>query len=287
MRLKYVIAILTMIFIISSCAGSTNTPAATQKEASDLDTGEVDTVADSGSSDLANLIKEIKDSMTPSDDVQYVAKYKIDYGEYVTMMTMYFKGDASLEGSYNQRQDLDGTDFTSRFYSDETSSTMCSIINGDWNCMKAIDGGDSNPLEGTEFEIEENYEELGNHYKLYKDGSFTVSGITVPCYTSELEGEKTKSCISKEGVMLYYEDDNNENVFEALEYSNSVSDSDFELPATPEILDIDAELAAIQEEYGDPSDFQEEIRLGCREDCETFAPDELEACRANCDEIYG
>jgi hypothetical protein len=199
-----------------------------------------------------STLKELTDMISKGPTGQHTIKYDMDFGpgNPKTEITTYWKNESKY------RMDTLSEGVESRSYMIGTQATICTKEAGKFTCFTAKPEEVKDPTENFAVtEYENNITSEGNEsarFKVYRDGTMTVVGNTAKCYAFEYDISKEKLCFSNEGVLLYHKftDVNETNEFIAKSYSTTVSDSDFDLPAGAEIIDLNAELTQIRQEYG-------------------------------------
>lgn len=232
-----------------------------------------------------SVLKEMTDLAMKSTTSSYKVSYDLDFEEgQKAEVTIYYKNENKT------RFDSVGENQSTKSFFVDGKATMCTIEGGKTTCLVATAQEMENPTNIKidsyyyEEELEQNESEDIN-FKIYKDGTMAVSGHTANCYKMEAGTSYERYCFSKEGVILYTKTFDNETTTEfiAKSYSTSLSDSDFEIPKDAEIIDMNQELANLQEEYG--SQIEEMETLGnCYDDCDQNNIDTelLEQCYSVC-----
>ncbi|MEM4397840.1 MAG: hypothetical protein QW757_04420 [Candidatus Woesearchaeota archaeon] len=96
-----------------------------------------------------------------------------------------------------------------------------------------------NDMIKTDEDLRDNWQK----YNVVELPSRTIAGVKARCFGYELSSTKTETCYSNEFVPLYQKVESAAGKTEmtAIEYSNKVSDSEFELPAEPQEFGINME----------------------------------------------
>jgi len=232
-----------------------------------------------------STLKELTDIISKGPTGQHTINYDMDFGpgNPKSEVTTYWKN----EGKY--RMDTLSEGIESRSYMVGTQATICTKEAGKFTCFTAKPEEVKDPTENFAVtEYEDNITSEGNdsaHFKVYRDGTMTVVGTVAKCYAFEYDISKEKLCFSNEGVLLYhkYTSVNETNEFVAKSYSTTVSDSDFDLPAGAEIIDLNKELTNIRQEYGNDTANLNAMRE-CYADCDTkgLSDAALETCYTAC-----
>jgi len=161
----------------------------------------------------------------------FMVRYDIKGQEALTEMTMYSKNgnmryDTVSHGNQSSLFLIDN-----KIYSCSYDPKMCVFFSGETE----------KPKTGIE-NVEQN---VANETVISKP-SRTIAGMTAKCF-AVTDGQSSEACYSSDGVLLYVKSESNGNVYEmtATDYSTSVSDSVFALPAEPQ--DINAMIAKYQQ----------------------------------------
>lgn len=231
-------------------------------------TGSSPSVVESISS--IGLMKEIATSMINSADNEYSVFYDSTYEGEVSKLTMY------SDGKEKTRFDSLSGGIEIRTFTMDKIAYLCTKKEG-WLCIKSADTGATQEplteLEMTKYEDDIAAEEAAaaeSKFKVYRDGTFEVTGHTGKCYGFEHETATERLCISKEGIMLYHKYTDSEGTTEmtATSYSTQVSDSVFTLPEGARIVDLNDEYAGMGDEYS--TEIADAERIGsCYDACET------------------
>jgi hypothetical protein len=234
-----------------------------------------------------SILKEITESVSKSLTAEYTITYAMDFGEETTDVTIYHKGE-------NFRTDATYEGVESRSYFVENAATMCTNQNSKWSCIQVTSEDDIvNPadtdLQVTEYEDELSSEEENPDFKIYRDGTMTVSGHNAKCYAFEYgTSVKERMCLSNEGVLLYHKftDGNETSEFSAKSYSAKVDSNAFKLPEGAEIIDMNEQFNTMQAEYEDYEyDENSVYNVGaCYEECDSqdLSEADLEECYMQC-----
>lgn len=134
---------------------------------------------------------------------------------------------------------------------------------GNWMCMEfpQMDGEDTSTFDPRA--TNEDFAEELDSWFVEELPDRTIAEETAKCFSTtmaEVASQETEVCYSSEGVPLYIGHVNPDGSYtlEAIEFSRTVSDSDFELPAEPEDFPImgmggegmtEEELQAMAEQY--------------------------------------
>ncbi len=284
MNKKLLIIILVLSIFVYGC--SEKSPDITNNQNS-ADNTKTDSNKEGILSTVSSLttLNEIMDIVSKGPTGQHKVSYDMNFGpdSPKTEMTTFWKN----ENRY--RIDTVSTEMESRLFMVDNQATACSKENGKFMCYTTKPEEVTNvatDLSITEYKDEITQEgETSNKYKVYKDGTMTIAGYTAKCYSFEYTSEKEKICFSNEGVILYhkYVSANETSEFQAKSYSTTVVDSDFDLPAGAEIIDLNKELAEVRAEYGDQIADMEDIGQ-CYSTCDSqeLLDSELETCYAGC-----
>ncbi len=221
-----------IIVLVSSCANQpaakeAGTPAVT-KEAQPAATG--NEAVPSG--DAKGVITGLISGKSPTYQVSYDVKGE----EELAKMTMYFKNknmryDMVSHGNQVSLFAIDG-----KMYQCSSMPKMCVFFGNQ----------SEQPQTGTE-QVEGNIDS----YKIAVMPSRQIAGTTAKCFSMANSQGTAELCYSKEGVPLYIKSTSDNSTFErtATEYSTSVSDSVFTLPAEPQDnQDIKAQMAKYQQQ---------------------------------------
>ncbi|HYD02795.1 MAG TPA: hypothetical protein VEC16_00695 [Alphaproteobacteria bacterium] len=229
-----------------------------------------------------SLLNEITATMENGLNAEYSVTYEMDYGEEKADITLYMK-DGKI------RTDAIAQGIESRSYFTGNAATICTKQNDKFSCLKVTSDEETyNPadinLSFTEYEEEIASE--NEQFKIYRDGTITVSGNVAKCYAFEYgTAVKERTCLSKEGILLYhkYTEGTETSEFTAKSYSTKVSDSVFELPAGAEIIDMNDQIASMQSQYGGDSESMNEL-AECYSDCESSggSDEEKQECYMSC-----
>lgn len=98
---------------------------------------------------------------------------------------------------------------------------LCGVENGKESCIKTIS-------PNTEMGINKALESIKDSLRT-STGTRIIAGVTAYCSKVDTKGMNAEACASKEGVPLYLKTVNpgGESLFEAFEYSTTVSDAEF------------------------------------------------------------
>lgn len=180
------------------------------------------------SGDAKGILTGLIGSKAPT----YMVSYDITGGNDLSKMTMYFKSgkmryDTEAHGNKSSLFVMDNTIYTCSF-----EPKMC-ISLGQQN---------ETPKTGTE-NVEKNLE----NYNIVAKPSRTIAGTTAKCFALSNADGAAEACYSSQGVPLYMKSTSQGSVYEmtATDYSTSVSDSAFTLPAEPQ--DLNALMAKYQQ----------------------------------------
>jgi len=227
-NLKKFIFLFSLIFVsffLVSCAGNNgaaNAPAAekaapTQKESAQS----------VPSGDAKGVFSGLLANKAPT----YMVTYDIKGEDQLSEMTLYFKNKNMRYDSVTHEKKSSVFILDSKMYSCSYEPLMCVFLSGQTET----------PQTGTE-EIEKNV----NNYNIIAKPSRKIAGTTAKCFELVAAQATSEVCYSNEGVPLYTKSSLSGKTFEmtATEYSTSVSDSVFTLPAEPQ--DINAMMAKYQ-----------------------------------------
>lgn len=192
----------------------------------------VKTETSEGSTTLAGLLSK--------KTLEYKAKYNLEStynGEQTkSTMTWAIKGNDKMKWEIvNPNQEGSGS-----FYFLSNAMYVCTNQNGKQGCIKMAS-------PDNKMNLEENLKAVSdeNKYSTSLTTPKTVAGAVAFCFNIVAKGNmpgfvSSEYCVSKEGIPLYIKSvtDEGSSVMEAVEYSTSVADSEFVLPA--EAQDINA-----------------------------------------------
>ncbi|MCX8175499.1 MAG: hypothetical protein N3E51_04825 [Candidatus Micrarchaeota archaeon] len=212
----------------------------------------------------------------------------------VSKMAIYQKG------STKQRMDSEFEGIESRIYILDKFFYACTKQGGSWTCIKMETKPESpDPLDKAM--------EGGDDFRLVPDGTMQIAGATATCY--KVEGDKKtiqygRFCLSPEGVPLYEKvvtsgpSGTFTTELKATGYSTTVSESDFELPASPTSMPSYGGYGAQTppniggsgaptgsgswEEGSEGGETQGKGPKDCGI-CQMIAPDNLQECLKNCE----
>ena len=145
-------------------------------------------------------------------------------------MTQYIKGTDKIRVDSTAM----GTESRSFVLSGKTYS--CINQGESWICYKV----DSSQSGQNSTNLQNDIQSNPSKYTVTADGSMQVAGVTAACYKVVSVDGTVRYCVSQEGIPLYIKTTGStqgvsyESELTATSYSTSVSDSDFQLPATPQ-----------------------------------------------------
>jgi len=202
-----------ILFFATACAK-------TEKETATETKGEVQ--AADAKSIFSNLLANKAKTFMVSYDMK---------GEEISKMTMYFKGGKIRYDVVSDSQEVSLFFIDNKAYSCTKSPKMCIISE---QAQK--------PSTGTE-SVEKNIEQS----TIVSKPSRVIAGKTAKCFEVSNAQGSFEVCYSNEGIMLYSKVSLQGKTFEmtATDYSTTVQDSVFELPAEPQ--DINAMMAKYQQ----------------------------------------
>jgi hypothetical protein len=156
--------------------------------------------------------------------VTYKVTADISDVESVSTMTQYVKG---LAANYRARTDISAQGVEIRTFVDGETITSCTKFGGVWSCRNSEMQQGQNPT-GDARDAADSAQEVE------RDGTKVVAGVTTDCYKVTTDGGTVRYCIGQ-GVPLYIETltEQGTSVVEATSFTRTVSDADFEPPATP------------------------------------------------------
>ena len=218
--MKNIILILALVlaFGLMGCVGETTTDdgnvSTVDGETSDVNSGEEET-------DFWEFLN------TKTSGEWYVNYNVIENGNIVGVTKMYKSGDKI-------RTDIETGDTEARAYMDGTMYYICANSQV-WICYSIDTSENNGDIEG---KVDSELQANKDKYTVAKVSDRNVAGTTASCYTiNGIEESNVEYCFSKEGIPLYTKitgGDNGDIITEATEYSTSVSNSDFVLPAEPQ-----------------------------------------------------
>jgi hypothetical protein len=221
-NLKQFFIFLSLFFaiavLVSSCAG---------KEATTKGTESMKTEETPGG-DAKGIISGLIANKIPT----YMVNYDITGAGDLSSMRIYSKSGKFRYDTVSHGNEAFLFFIDRKMYSCSESPKMCVYL-GQQN---------ETPKTGTE-DVEKNL----NSYDVVAKPSRVIAGTTAKCFELSSGEAVSEICYSKEGIPLYTKSTSQGNIFEmtATDYSTSVSDSVFELPAEPQ--DINALAAQYQQ----------------------------------------
>lgn len=204
---------------------------------------------------------------------EYMVAYDIKNlfeGESVVKEAIYKKGA-------NERADMSSSQFESRGITTLEKSTSCTkdVQSGQsgWTCFEVKNKEEAlSAASSVEVNITTSEEDVKQEKVIFsKDGTLDIAGTTANCWKTQRPADKftDRTCISKEGILLYSRSETDGKVTEisATAYSLSVSDDVFVIPAGAKV-ETTADLIA-------------DLGLSCS-DCEMMPEDSRADCLASC-----
>ena len=205
-----------------ACAGNNGTNVQT-KEASPVK----EPAASAPSGDAKGVFSGLLANKAPT----YMVTYDVKGGDQLSEMTLYSKNKNMRYDSVTHEKKSSIFIIDNKMYSCTYDPLMCIFLSGQ----------NETPQTGTE-EIENN----ADTYSIIAKPSRTIAGTKANCFELSNDQGISDVCYSNEGIPLYTKSLANNQTVEmtATEYSTSVSDSVFTLPAEPQ--DINAMMAQYQ-----------------------------------------
>lgn len=161
-----------------------------------------------------------------TDNPEYMVEYDFTADGYSGTLTMYM-----LDGKMRMDSQAEGVE--SRIYMADVITT-CTNSDG-WTCFQLGEPEESYaPTE--QVDVEASMDDTG--FVIVDVSSRTIAGAEARCFTIQDEGEYT-ICYADSGAMLAmeYNVEGEFMSYEATSYSNSVSESAFDLPAEPQSME--------------------------------------------------
>ncbi|MFO8016437.1 MAG: hypothetical protein R6U32_05010 [Candidatus Woesearchaeota archaeon] len=244
-------ALILAALLLAGCSGGvdqTDLGADTGIDTGDTGSAEDGTADSSGSADDTGSDSEGMDMEGPSfmDIVseKKSSSYMVDYEYSTSGMDEDVSGEMALYlDSPKQRIDskfeMNGQKMEARTYIEGDGYTVCFQQDGEWTCMemdmsqyKSQSSAGSQATSGAQ-----GAEENPSDYNINPAGTRNIAGETAYCFEVQPKDSEgtTTACYNNDGVMLYaqYEGPDYTVTSEAMDYSMSVSDSDFVPPAEP------------------------------------------------------
>lgn len=162
---------------------------------------------------------------------EYMVKYKIESTannvKNINTVSWYIKGKDKMKWN------VESAEGSATYYQIGNEAYMCSKTDGKETCLKMdVPEQANNPEKDLDSMADE------TKYNTKFSGTKTIAGTIAFCYGVALKTEasaivKTESCVSKEGIPVYTKVETVEGIttMEAVEFSASVADSEFTLPA--------------------------------------------------------
>lgn len=212
--------------ILAACtaqsqSSQTNTPSANQP-------GSVN--AQSPTGNAASASNAIKALFSKRSSMQWKIAYNLTIATHgsntQSNMIERFKGPSQM------RIDMSVMGRNISTYMQGKVFTTCTQFAGSWNCVNA----DTSRLSTAE-QVEQQIQNDSSLFKITDDGTTTVIGIPVNCYSiKDVAGTiDVRECFGSDGVPLLITENNTRamTTMIATSYDKQVSDADFVLPATP------------------------------------------------------
>ena len=239
---KFVIVALCIAMLLLGCSGNANTQATANAGSGNGNTGASGNASVGGSGNSganagasAGAGTSALGQFTALMDLESNAQWKADYDinttigtQHSTMaLTQYLKGtskvrtDVTVSGIQTQSYVIDGTIYS------------CANVNSAWACYKV-----SNQTFDAVTQAKADLQKDPSKYTIVADGTMQVAGTTANCFkVSGVQDYDMRTCYSDAGVLLNYKvtgvQQGQSFAYEmtAKDYSASVTDSDFVLPA--------------------------------------------------------
>ncbi len=227
--------LLVLSFFLFGCDEG-ETTLVTQPEGDDVATaGNDEETTEQDVDDSSSAFDQFKNFVLGSPEYRVVYDYEISGMEMV--MTQYIKGS-------RVRTDSSYAGVNSRNYIFEDRFVSCSEIQGAWNCFE-VSMDEVDDLQAGSDPISEEFESGDFSGNIEPLPDRVIAGVNAKCFsvTSHLTivGEDTEHvytyCYSAQGIPLLMEDNTGSWRLIATEFSTSVPDSVFELPAEPGSFD--------------------------------------------------
>jgi hypothetical protein len=208
--------ILSLVMLLSAC----------KKEQDVSNKAENTQTQENGGNDLGDFFS------TLSPNLEYKVKYdvKTTSGNKTTSMiqTMALKGKNSMVS-------IESKSMSSSVYTIDGKSYTCTISGNNKMCFESPG---STSQTDTTVKKNNDLRENWKNYNVASKGTRTIAGKPAICFSYSVSGNTVENCLSQEGVPVYMKmsASNVEAEYTATEYSASVSDSEFELPAEPQKL---------------------------------------------------
>lgn len=174
---------------------------------------------------------------------EYMVKYKIESSangvKNSNTVSWYIKGNDKMKWN------VESAEGSATYYKIGNEAYMCSKTDGKETCLKMDIPEQTNSPEKDLNSIADE-----TKYSTIFSGTKTIAGAVAFCYEVTLKtganaGVKSESCISKEGIPLYTKVETAQvtSTMEATEFSTSVADSEFVVPAGAQ------DLTALAQQY--------------------------------------
>jgi hypothetical protein len=246
MKELLLVAIVISLFLLAACTEQAEEMADESGDGgAGLDAGgdSAQAGAEDEKTTSGSIIDELKDFAAKK--AEYYVKYNIEgTDQEMTSMAQWFKGDKlrmdTVTSSGEGRTYMLGKDFI-----------VCTK-EGTWTCIKMTSGDES--YEGQDMPDSELDDDMlaeleAVQSKIKKLADRTVAGEKCSCYAWSFNTEGSyEYCYSKKGIPMYIDVKSESGNWRmtATDFSTSVSDSDFELPAEPQDMEDMMEQAMQQ-----------------------------------------
>ncbi len=211
---KFFVILLCLVLFLSACKKEQNTSSETNTEQQ----GEKE-----------NSLNDFFSKLSPTLEYKVTYDVKSTTGTKITSMiqTMAVKGTNSVVS-------IGSKSSTTSVYNLDGKAYTCTISGTNKMCFETPETANPDTSVEKTTDLRENWQS----YNPVSKGVRTIAGKPAYCFSYEINGATSESCLSQEGITVYmkFTSSKVESEYMATEYSSSVSDSEFELPVEPTIL---------------------------------------------------
>jgi hypothetical protein len=230
MKKRILFMLLAIVILLAACKPKVEQGALTDTSSQDkVEDKPVDQAQGTGNDPIKSLFEKM------GGVIQYKVKYDVvavQSGETTTYeQTMVIKNK-------NSRIDMATGEASVSTYMIDDVVYMCTTSDGTSNCFEypSTDKTAEQSKNSGDTDLRNNYES----YKFTPLPSRVIAGATTTCFKYNVELAEMQFCYSNEGVPLYIKatGEGHVNEMTATQYSTTVSDSEFKLPAEPQKFEM-------------------------------------------------